>query len=159
MGIGLDAQVANEATKIRWARGLVKYAIAAIKVIFRYHADFSKVTGTEFESEGKHLLISIGNGKSSGGGFYLTPDALLDDGLLDICIAKNLSTIEILKIFPFVIAGRHTRFSKVSMHRTNKLMIRSGSNLPIHVDGEILGLDCREIHIELIRHAIRVITP
>ena len=113
VGIGLDAEVANEAGKIFWARGLAKYAIAAVKVLFRYRAQSSTVNGLEFQSEGRHLLISIGNGKSSGGGFYLTPQALLDDGWFDVCMAKNLSTAEILRIFPFVLIGKHTGFQNI----------------------------------------------
>ncbi|MGA9406996.1 MAG: diacylglycerol kinase family protein [Bacteroidota bacterium] len=159
VGVGLDAQVAYEAGKIHWPHGLPKYAIAAFKVLFRYQPELSKVTSAEFESEGNHVLISIGNGKSSGGGFYLTPDALLDDGLLDVCMAKNLSTSEVLKIFPYVLKGSHTKFEKVSIKRTNKLLIKSDSNLPVHVDGEILGLNCREIHVEILSRAIRVLVP
>lgn len=159
VGIGLDAEVANEARKIYLVRGLAKYAIAAMKVLFRYHAESSTVMSANFESQGRHLLISIGNGKSSGGGFYLTPHALLDDGLLDVCIAKNLSTSEILKIFPFVLLGKHTHFSKIAMKRTNKLVVRSESNLPVHVDGEMMGLDIREIIVNVVPLEIKVLVP
>ena len=158
-GIGLDAEVANEAGKIFWARGLAKYAIAAMKVLFRYKAEVSTVNSLEFESEGRHLLISIGNGKSSGGGFYLTPQALLDDGWFDVCMAKNLSTPEVLKIFPFVLIGKHARFQKINMKRTKKIVIKSRTNLPVHVDGEVMGLDIREISIEIIPLGIKILTP
>ena len=159
VGIGLDAEVANEARKIYWAHGLAKYAIAAMKVLLRYKAEFSVVIGTEFESEGKHLLISIGNGKSSGGGFYLTPQALLDDGLLDVCIAKNLSVPEILKIFPFVLVGKHAGFQKIDIKRTKKLVVKAQTNLPVHADGEVIGLDIREISVEIMPLGIRILTP
>ncbi len=159
VGIGLDAEVANEAGKIHRVRGLAKYAIAAMKVLFRYKAEFSMVVGSEFESEGKHLLISVGNGKSSGGGFYLTPQALLDDGLLDVCMAKDLSTPEILKIFPFVLIGKHANFQKIDIKRTRKLVVKSQANLPVHVDGEVIGLDIREITVEIMPLGIKIIRP
>ncbi len=159
VGIGLDAEVANEAGKMHRVRGLAKYAIAAMKVLFRYKAEFSAVIGSEFQSEGKHLLISIGNGKSSGGGFYLTPQALLDDGFLDVCMAKNLSMPEILKIFPFVLIGKHANFKKIDIKRTKKLVVRAQANLPVHVDGEIMGLDNREITVEVIPRGIKILTP
>ena len=158
-GIGLDAVVANEAGKISSIRGVAKYSIAASRVLFRYKPGLSVVTSEQFVSEGKHLLISVGNGKCSGGGFYLTPDALLDDGLFDVCLAKDLSTVEILKILPFVFSGKHGRFKNVSIRRTTKLTARSESDLVAHVDGEILGLNLREVSVELIPGAIRVIVP
>ena len=159
VGIGLDAEVANEAGKMHRVRGLAKYAIAAMKVLFRYKAEFSEVIGSGFRSEGKHLLISIGNGKSSGGGFYLTPQALLDDGLLDVCMAKNLSTPEILKIFPFVLIGKHAKFQKIDIKSTKKLVVKAQANLPVHVDGEVIGLDIREISVEIMPLGIRIIAP
>lgn len=157
VGIGLDAQVASEAGRINWVRGLPKYSIAAMNVIFGYKAEPSVVSIGDFESIGKHLLISVGNGKSSGGGFYLTPDALLDDGLFDVCMAKNMTTLDILKIFPFVFAGKHGRFGKIEMKRTRKLSVKTGTDLPVHVDGEVMGLNIREVRIELVPAAIRVI--
>jgi YegS/Rv2252/BmrU family lipid kinase len=159
VGIGLDAEVANEAGKISWAHGIAKYALAALKVLIRYNAKFSRVSSLEFESEGKHLLISIGNGRSSGGGFYLTPQALLDDGLLDVCIAKDLSMPEILKIFPFVLVGKHAGFRKIDMRRTKKLIVKSETNLPVHVDGEIMGLDIHEVSVEIIPRGMKILTP
>ena len=157
VGIGLDAEVANEARKIYWVRGLAKYAIAAMKVLFRYKAESSAVISPEFCSEGKHLFISIGNGQSSGGGFYLTPQASLDDKWLDVCTAKNLTIAETLKIFPFVLFGRHAGFEKIQMKRTKRLTVTTQTNLPVHVDGEVIGLDVREINIEIIPLGIKVL--
>ena len=158
-GVGLDAVVANEAGKIPWIRGVMKYTIAASRVLFRYHPGHSVVTAAEFSSEGKHLLISVGNGTCSGGGFYLTPDALLDDGVFDVCLAKDVSITEVLKILPFVFAGKHGRFKKVSILRTNKLKVISETDLVVHVDGEILGRDLREVNVELLPRALKLIVP
>ncbi len=159
VGIGLDAQVAYEAKKIYWARGLTKYALAAVKVIAQYRAESSFVTSSEFESAGKHLLISIGNGKSSGGGFYLTPDAALDDGHLDVCLAKDLSILNILKIFPFVFVGKHGRFAQIAIKRTKDLVVKTHGDVPVHVDGEMMGLDNREIHVSVIPNGMSVLMP
>jgi len=157
VGIGLDAQVASEAGRINWIRGLPKYSIAALNVVFGYQAESSVVSSADFESTGKHLLISVGNGKSSGGGFYLTPDALVNDGLLDVCMAKNLTMLDVLKIFPFVFAGKHGRFGKIEMKRAKKLLVRADADLPVHVDGEVIGLNIREVLVEILPAAIKVI--
>ena len=158
-GIGLDALVAHEARKISWIRGVGKYAVAASRVLFRFTPGDSTLRSEEFASSGSHLLISVGNGQSSGGGFYLTPDALLDDGLFDVCVAKDVSLIDILKIFPFVFAGKHVRFRQISMNRTKRLVVKSESNLPAHMDGEILGLDLREVEVKIIPGGMKVIVP
>jgi diacylglycerol kinase family enzyme len=140
-------------------RGLAKYVVSAMKSIFSYSPAIAHVSFGLRESHGKHLLIAIGNGKSAGGGFYLTPDAILDDGLLDICLAKDISILETLKIFPFVLKGKHGRFGKIEFGRTAKLNVRGDNDLPVHVDGEVIGLDNREIAIDLKPRSLRVIIP
>lgn len=158
-GIGLDALVANEARKISWISGIGKYAIAAARVLMRFAPSNSTLKCQDFESSGNHLLISVGNGQCSGGGFYLTPDAVLDDGVFDVCIAKDVSLPEILKIFPFVFAGKHGRFRQIAMKRAKTLSVNSDSDLPVHIDGEILGLDLREVELNIIQGGMKVIIP
>ena len=159
VGIGLDAKVAFEAGKLPMLRGLTKYVVSAMKSIFTYSPGISHVTFGTRESRGRHLLIAVGNGKSAGGGFYLTPEAEFDDGLLDICLAKDISIVETLGIFPFVLKGRHGRFSKIEFGRSHRIEIESADNLPVHVDGEVIGLDHRTITIELKHRSIKVIVP
>ena len=159
VGIGLDAKVAYEAQKFPMLRGLAKYVVSAMKSIFSYSPAIAHVSFGLRESHGKHLLIAVGNGKSAGGGFYLTPDAVLDDGLLDICLAKNISVLETLKIFPFVLTGKHGRFAKIEFGRSASLSVKSDDDLPVHVDGEVIGLDHREITIDLKPRSLRVIIP
>ncbi len=159
VGIGLDAKVAYEASKLRMLRGLAKYLVSAMKSIFSYTPAIAHVSFGLRESNGKHLLIAIGNGRSAGGGFYLTPDAILDDGLLDICLAKDISILETLKIFPFVLKGKHGRFSKIEFGQTANLTIKGDDDLPVHVDGEVIGLDLRAIAIDLKPRSLSVIVP
>jgi diacylglycerol kinase (ATP) len=159
VGIGLDAKVAYETRKLPMLRGLAKYVVAAMKSIFSYSPAIAHVSFDLRESHGKHLLIAIGNGKSAGGGFYLTPDAILDDGLLDICLAKDISVLEALKILPFVLKGKHGRFGKIEFGQTAKLKVKGDDDLPVHVDGEVIGLDLREIAIDLKPRSLRVIVP
>ena len=159
VGIGLDAKVAYEARKFPMLRGLAKYAVASVKSIFSYSPAIAHVRFGMRESHGKHLLIAIGNGKSAGGGFYLTPEAVLDDGLLDICLAKDISVLESLRIFPFVLKGKHGKFEKIEFGRTANLSIKSNDDLPVHVDGEVVGLDHREILIDIKPKSLKVIIP
>ena len=158
-GIGLDALVASRAANIGWVRGVTKYAIAASGVLFSYKPGISIAESHEFRSEGRHLLICVGNGICSGGGFYLTPHAKLDDGLFDVCMAKDLSTKQIMKILPFVFVGKHERFANIRMERTAAVKIRSEENLAVHLDGEILGLAFRQMEISVLRGGLDVVIP
>jgi lipid kinase YegS len=47
-----------------------------------------------FEWEGAFIAVAIGNGRQAGGGVVLCPNAVLDDGLLDLTILPEMSGVE-----------------------------------------------------------------
>lgn len=159
VGIGLDASVAHRAQRIPWLRGLARYMVAALRSVVTYDPPSTRLIVDDREYVGEHLLIAVGNGKSAGGGFYLTPDALLDDGLFDVCWATRVSVPERLMILPFVLRGRHARFRKVHFAKIQTLLVQSDQGLPVHVDGEVIGIDEKEIRVEVRPKSVEIIVP
>lgn len=74
-----------------------------------------------------------------GGGFMLCPDADSTDGLLDICVAHDLTALQALPIFPKALSGKHTNCRGISMYRAKKIRIVASKPLCTHTDGEICG--------------------
>ncbi len=52
-------------------------------------------------------MVTTAMGQRHGGGFYVTPFALADDGLLDVCIAGNVSRPAIFPLIPRFMNGSH----------------------------------------------------
>lgn len=157
LGIGFDAQVALESRKISWFFSLNWiYLYAALRILFRYKAPLVKININNTILDKKVLLIAIGNGKSSGGQFLLTPEAELDDGLMDVCIIDDVRRLKLLIHLPKALKGTHTRLPYVTTLKTNRLTIHSSSSLLAHVDGEIL--ESRNYQIEILPKRLRVIT-
>jgi diacylglycerol kinase family enzyme len=77
-------------------------------------------------------------GETYGGGFFINPGAVPDDGLFDVCMIDPLSLPQALWRLPFVIAGRHTRMRPVHMSRHSSMVIESDHALPAQIDGEVL---------------------
>ncbi len=102
---------------------------------------------------GKRLLISIGNGRRTGGAFYLTPDAYPDDGLIDVCIVNPMSRAKMLRLLPKSLAGRHTSSPDVRMLRVESLSIESNAPYPMHIDGEYFDAGPERCEIT-IRHGV-----
>ncbi len=159
VGIGLDAKVAYEANRFKWLPADFMYVIAALKTIATYKSSYVSVYNQELIDSGKQLLIAVGNGKSAGGGFYLTPNAELSDGMFDICLVKGVGILKILRIFPTVFKGKHGKFPEVKFFRTDALHVITENGLPVHIDGEILGLHEKDIQINLKNNALNVISP
>jgi diacylglycerol kinase (ATP) len=83
--------------------------------------------------------ITVANGQYLGDGMHMAPHARLDDGLLDIVTAGNLTRFELLKIWPRLYRGTHLRHPQVQERKAPSLTIESDEPLLIEADGEILG--------------------
>ena len=103
-------------------------------------------------------LLSIGNGFSTGGGFLLTPEARVNDGLLDICFIRQASRRRTLNLLPQAIKGQHLKQPEVVLQQSKIIEIKSDEILPIYCDGELPVLkDPHNFKIELIPESINFI--
>jgi len=87
----------------------------------------------------KVFSINVGNGRYCGGGMRQTPDALPDDGLLDITVIKEMGRLEIIRSLKILYDGTILSHPKVDGYRSNNLLVSSESVLYAEADGESLG--------------------
>lgn len=137
IGVGFDAEVARESLNVHKLRGLSRYLYSVLKTLYRYKATEMKIRLDERVIEGKTYLAAIGNGISAGGGFLLTPNAVLDDGLLDACIVSDVSIGRVLQVMPSVLKGNHAKHPEVTMERARIIRVESETPVSIHRDGEV----------------------
>lgn len=150
LGIGFDASVAQYAAGINYLNGLPRYFLALIKAALKLknHHLFLKVNGRLLDLS--TLLVSVGNGLSTGGGFLLTPEAKVDDGKFDVCIIKAVTLGRIPKILTKVLKASHQSLPEVEIIQTDKIEICSDKVVPIYYDGELPELkDPYNIKIQL----------
>jgi diacylglycerol kinase family enzyme len=111
----------------------------------------------EAAGDGPMTLVTVGNGGRHGGGFWICPDARIDDGVLDVCMCDGLGTLGILRFLPQVLRGTHTGASCVRMRQARSVRVTSPDPLPVHADGEIIAEDAREVSIEIHPGRLRVL--
>lgn len=158
VGIGFDAQVGIEAQKIRWLHGQAVYLAAlARNMVLSYRTPEVSVHLDGEMVKQSITLLTIGNGRCSGGGFWLTPQAEVDDGLFDICLVRGLSKLQMLALVPSAMQGTHITAKPVRMTRARQVTITSADPLPVHADGEILYTDAHELTVELLPAVLDVI--
>ena len=133
----IDAEVARESLNVHRLRGLSRYFYSVIRTLYKYKAAQMRIKLDERIIEGKTYLAAVGNGISAGGGFLLTPDAVLDDGLLDACIVSDVSVARVLQVIPSVLRGKHARHPEVIMARAKTIRVESERPVSIHRDGEV----------------------
>jgi YegS/Rv2252/BmrU family lipid kinase len=157
LGVGFDAQAAAEALKIRRVGGFMVYILAIGRALMRYRAHPMTVEYGGKRVTRQLLFTSVANGRCQAGGFWLTPHATVDDGLLDLCLVDNMRLHEIARHIPKVLAGRHTRLRQVTMGRAEKVRITCSAPMPVATDGEVLATDARRIQVEVLPHALEIL--
>ena len=105
---------------------------------------------------GKVLSVAIANGKYSGGGMIQAPDAVMDDGLINVRVIENVSEPQILVRFKELFSGKIYEVDDIQHTTAKHVKIDiEGDEYPVEVDGEVVGTT--PVRVEVIPQAINVI--
>lgn len=164
MGLGFEAKVTVESRKITRLRGALIYLWAVFRALRRYDQPDAEIRwvdgeGQEHRMAQSVLLVTFGNSRRTGGAFYLTPDAVMDDGLLDIGVADALNTLQILKLLPLTFFGAHRNNPAFHLSRCREAHIRFGIPVPVHTDGEVVTETAVEAHVVVHPRRLQVLLP
>lgn len=159
---GLDARVTAKAVEYKTTTkrsGLWLYLTALIHVLFNelYSHRVRISWDDEPPVEDELLAAAMTIGPTYGGGFKITPDAIPDDGLLEVCVIDPLSLPQALMRLPFVVLGKHTGMKVVRMSRRRKVVIESDDPMPAQIDGEVMV--SRHFQVEIVPNAVECIVP
>lgn len=161
LGIGFDAKVTYYSYRITRLQGFTMYLWAVIQTIMRNHdAPRMRITSDNESIDQETLMFVACNGPREGGGFYVAPDAVPDDGLFHYSMIEHVSRLMMFRLIPEVMNGTHGRFKSVRMGHFNTLKLSSEKPLTIHTDGEMFaGLisDVTDLELSLLPGALRVI--
>lgn len=148
LGLGFDAVVASHVPRYRHLWRPLVYPAAVARTYRAYRPIQVSVEGDDGSYSGGIFCIEVGIGKSAGGGFFLTPGAVPDDGLFDVCLVTPLSHWAFVTRMPAAFRGKHTGYKEVRMSQTQCLTVRSAAPLLAHFDGEVRdGPETIEIRI------------
>ncbi|MBE0649487.1 MAG: diacylglycerol kinase family lipid kinase [Bacteroidales bacterium] len=149
MGLGFDAQVASENYlpngELKNVRG--NYLWHILKNLLFFKAQKMQITLNGEPKEKLSFLNAVGIGRRYAGGYYLTPKAIADDGLLDVCMVDPVNVLQRLSILLKVPKGTHLSHSKVHYYQTQKLRIELDHKAAYHLDGELFFSNRFEIEI------------
>lgn len=161
LGIGFDASVTIHSYKITRLQGFTMYLWAVIQTILRNHSAPHMHVHTDEESfEEDILMMVVCNGPREGGGFYVAPEAVMDDGWFHYALIRHVSRAMMFRLIPEVMNGTHGRFKPVRMGRLRKLELRSEEPFTVHYDGEVFAgftSNVRELTVEVLPGALKVI--
>jgi diacylglycerol kinase (ATP) len=159
VGVGFDAIATIEVAKLPRLGGFLSYVIAILKTIFLYfEGPTVRVEYDGLSLTHQTLLVSIMNGQRLGTGFKMAPTAKPDDGIFDLCIAKQVSRARILTLLPHFTRGTQASQDEIiTLQGANIRITALKGSLPAQTDGEILCVDGKQLDISLLPRRLPVI--
>ncbi len=162
LGIGFDAVVTIRSHKLPVLRGFLMYLTAVIQTIVLDHNPAHVQIETDSEEIEDHVLMTtLCNGGREGGGFMLSPDSKMTDGVMEYVIVRKVSRPMMFRLVPEFMNGTHRRFTKqIRMGACKRFSMTSDRPLYIHADGEIFtsfGSNLHKVIFEILPDALKVV--
>ena len=149
IGTGIDVDILRRYSRMKLLRGSAAYFASLVLTLFSYKAYRFEETTDGASHPHSAFIACAGNGSSIGGGIPICPEAVLDDGLLDVVIVDDIRPIAIPRALITLMRRRILGYRTTTFKRQERLRIQSGAPTPIQIDGEIyedLPFDVRLVH-------------
>ena len=161
--VGFDAlinKIANDIkTKYQFLPRNLSYLLAALGKIIIGIPNFQIQIKGETDYQNKVILAAITNSPSYGGIFKINPDALINDGKLNLCIIETVGKIRAFFDLYQVSRGSHTNLPEMKMLKFSfPLTISSPELLPYEVDGEVPEPE-REYKVNVFPRILPILVP
>ncbi|MEA3423068.1 MAG: diacylglycerol kinase family protein [Bacillota bacterium] len=147
-GFGMDSYILENLKKIKkYIKGSIAYTVSTFYTLFSYRSKkvYIEIDGIQLERD--IMLVSICNGKYFGGGMMISPNASIDDGQFELIIVKKMSILRFIKLFGKIFKGTHLFVDEVEEFKGKKFKIKSDVEIPINVDGNLIGVTPLEINV------------
>jgi diacylglycerol kinase (ATP) len=156
LAAGFDALVNERANAMRRPRGQLRYHLATLAELrvfepLRYTLELDGAVRRV-----DAMLVAVGNGPSFGGGLRITHGASLDDGWLDVVVIRRMGRLDLVRTYPRLRTGAHTRHPQYEHHRVRTVTL-TAPGVVAYADGERVGALPQTV--EVVPQALEVIVP
>lgn len=155
-GVGLDAQAVKETSgAFKRNFGPLSYLISAVQIASRTPPVLRIESEDSATSEGSFVLV--GNGRLYGGRLPFFKQAVMNDGLLDVIVFKRLNYVDIIRYLQNVVFTPQITSPEVDYFQTKNLRVSSDDDVPVEIDGELIG-NC-PVEFKIRAGGLKVLTP
>jgi diacylglycerol kinase (ATP) len=160
-GAGLEPYVTIKHEQIQWIKGPVRYMVAAVQAILDKPEWYGKIKWDDGSYEGPLSLISIGNGRRTGG-FFMTPHADPFDGKLTLAFGYRATRRGLFSALPRAFnedKGSYVEMKGMYEIHSMHVSIHLDKPSPAHTDGELLPQWIQDLEYKIQPKRINVIIP
>ena len=155
-GFGAEVTVGTN-PQLKKAMGGGAYALTGIVTAAKMTPYSGRVVAADDSAEGSFIAMAVGNARQAGGGFQVTPNALLNDGLMDVMFIADFQTKELGLVIQELQDFANTDNMFVHYRQVSGFEIEVSGKLPINLDGEPHRWD--HIKFEILPKCLPVVLP
>jgi len=153
----MEPMVTLENIKMKRLSGEVRYIVALLRALAKLKPWQMSLAWDGGGYEGPAYLLSVCNSARTGG-FMMAPDALLDDGLLDMVFAPQVSKGQVISILLKLMRGQHIQHPAVTFRRVTAIDLTSRPGTPLHSDGEIFAEAAEVVRYQVLPGRVRLLS-
>ncbi len=156
-GMGFDAVIGklfDEGT----IRGPLPYFYFGIREFFNYKPKEYILNFDGHQVQVKALIVAVANTSQFGNGAIIAPFARPDDGLLDICVIRDVNAFHAILDLPKLFTGHLSKSDYYEFYQAKQVEVIRPEPAPIHVDGEPLDGE-KVLNVKVLPNALSVIKP
>lgn len=160
VGFGFDVAVIDAAAHARFLKGELLYKITALQQLFRFEGFRCEVeTSGGARREGRHLMLTVSNGRYFGGGFPIAPAAEVGDGRIHACRIGDAGPFTRLRLFNLAERGRHVGADRVEILDDVGMTLRFDAPPRFELDGDVRRAQTSEVVLRVLPRALSVVAP
>jgi diacylglycerol kinase (ATP) len=158
-GFGFDVAVLQGLPSVRWLGNNLVYFYSALREILGFRGVEMSVQSPAMTRERLlYLIVVIANGSRFGGGITIAPSATISDGQLDAVLIEEATGVRRLRMLAAAARGTHARFDEVTVERGSEFNFTFDAPPFYQSDGELHQAREREVSVECLPAALRVLT-
>ncbi len=154
VGWGATVDINRTAERLRYL-GPPRYTIAALSHILRAKRRQAEIVLDGEALTGNFLLAAACNTRFTGRGMDLAPQAVADDGKIDVVLVRRASRMQMLTLLSRTYDGSHVAMPCVECHQVRSLSITSTKPDRLMLDGELKGTS--PVSVDVLPGALRVL--
>jgi diacylglycerol kinase (ATP) len=155
--LGFDAQVSSTFAK-RGKRGPVGYFQSAISEYIKYRSQTYKITSSNGIITEKAFIIACGNASQYGNNAYITPNADMQDGEIDVTVMLPITPFDTAMLGLLLFSKHIDQDVNIISFRTADLSIERESEGIMHLDGEPVNMP-KTIEIKCHKGGLKIFVP
>jgi YegS/Rv2252/BmrU family lipid kinase len=154
----MEPMVTLENIKMTRLSGEIRYIVALLRALAKLKPWTMHLTWDGGGYDGPAYLLSVCNSPRTGG-FMMAPGAELDDGLLDMVFAPQVSKGAVISILLKLMRGEHIHHPAVTFRRVTAIDLTSVPGTPLHSDGEIFTESAETVSYRVLPGKVTLLTP